>query len=105
MSKVYSFRLDADNSREAKAKGVINNWLKKGYSLRYLVVEALVSYNKVEAEHNELNSVLEQLRELILSLDTISDDKPSDAVLPNSFLMAVKNSAKKGITSKYLITK
>jgi len=100
MSKVYSFRLDADNPREAKAKEVIDNWLEKGYSLRYLVVEALISYKKAEVEHNELSSIVDQLRELILSLDTISEDQPSDAVLPNSFLMAVKNSAKLGITSR-----
>ena len=79
---------------------MIDNWLEKGYSLRYLVVEALISYKKVEVEHNELSSVVDQLRELILSLDTISEDQPSDAVLPNSFLMAVKNSAKLGITSR-----
>lgn len=105
MSKVYSFRLDADNPREAKAKGVIDFWLEKGYSLRYLVVEALISYNKVDVEHNEFNSIVEQIREMILSLGTISDDQPSDAVLPDSFLMAVKNSAKKGITSQNVKTK
>jgi hypothetical protein len=59
MSKVYSFRLDADNPREAKAKGVIDTWLEKGYSLRYLVVEALISHKKVEMDYNELSSVVD----------------------------------------------
>ena len=100
MSKVHSFRLDAHNPREAKAKGVIDTWLEKGYPLRYLVVETLISYKKVEMEYNELSSVVDQLRELILSLDTISEDQPSDAVLPNSILLAVKKTAMQGITSR-----
>jgi hypothetical protein len=98
MSKVYSFRLNVDNPREVQAKEVIDTWVSQGYSLRYIVVDALISYNKVDLEHNELSSIMDQLREMILSLDKISEDQPSDSVLPNSFLMAVKNSAKLGIT-------
>jgi hypothetical protein len=100
MSKVYSFRLGSENPREAQAKDVIEVWLEKGYSLRYLVVDALISYNKLDVEHNELNSIVDQLRELIFSFDKISEDQSSDTVLPNSFLMAVKNSVKLGITSQ-----
>ena len=55
---------------------------------------------KKEAGHEELESVIEQLQDLILSLDTISDDQSSDAVLPNSFLMEVKNFAKLNISSR-----
>ena len=42
MSKVYSFRLDSDNPREAQAIEVIDNWVSQGYSLRNLLTEALI---------------------------------------------------------------
>ena len=40
MSQVFSFRLDEDNPREAQALQVIKTWASKGYSLRYILVEA-----------------------------------------------------------------
>ena len=42
MSKVYSFRLDENNPREAQAREVINAGAEDGYSLRYIVTEALL---------------------------------------------------------------
>lgn len=51
MSKVYSFRLDENNPREAQAREVIEAWVEEGYSLRYAVVEALITYKKMEAGH------------------------------------------------------
>ena len=43
MSKVYSFRLDENNPREAQAREVIDAWVSKGYSLRHILTEALNS--------------------------------------------------------------
>ena len=97
MSKVYSFRLSDDNPREAQAKGGINAWVEEGYSLRHVVVEALLSFENRDAGHSELNEVVEQLHDLIATLDLPSNPKSSDAVLPNSFLSAVKQSAKSGV--------
>jgi hypothetical protein len=63
MSKVYSFRLDENNPREAQAKGVIHAWVEEGYSLRHVVVEALLSFENKDAWHNELNEIVEQLQD------------------------------------------
>ena len=42
MSKVYSFRLDNNNPREAQAREVMEAWADEGYSLRQVVVDALL---------------------------------------------------------------
>lgn len=97
MSKVYSFRLNDDNPREAQAKGVIQAWVGEGYSLRHVVVDALLSYKKAEAGHDELNSVVEQLQDLILTLDKQPSSQSSETLLSNSFLDAVKQSVRDGV--------
>lgn len=97
MSKVYSFRLDEHNPREAQAKGVIHAWVEEGYSLRHVVVEALLSFGNNDAGQSELNEVVEQLQDLILTLDRPPIPQSSDTLLSNSFLDAVKQSAKSGI--------
>jgi hypothetical protein len=43
MSKVYSFRIE-NNPREAQAREVIDAWVTQGYSLRHIIVCALISY-------------------------------------------------------------
>lgn len=97
MSKVYSFRLDEHNPREAQAKGVIHAWVEEGYSLRHVVVEALPSFNNKDAGQSELNEVVEQLQDLILTLDRPPIPQSSDTLLSHSFLDAVKQSAKSGV--------
>ena len=100
MSKVYSFRLDENNPREAQAKEVIEAWVSEGYSLRYVVVEAVVSYKKAKRGQGELASVVAQLQDLILSLDKQPLDQTLDGSLPNSFLDAIKQSAKLGLSTE-----
>jgi hypothetical protein len=95
MSKVYSFRIDEDNPREAQAKGVIQTWVEEGYSLRYVIVEALLSYKKGDAGQEELNTIVEQLKDLISSLDKQPLDHITEGSLPNSFLEAVKQAARR----------
>ena len=97
MSKVFSFRLDADNPREAQAREVIDAWVAEGYSLRYMVVELLLTYKKAGGGHEKLNSVVEQLQELVFSLDNRGQISTSEAGLSSSFLNAVKQSAKDGV--------
>jgi hypothetical protein len=62
-----------------------------------VVVEALLSFNNKDAGHNELNEVVEQLQDLILTLDRPPVPKFSDTLLSNSFIDAVKQSAKSGV--------
>jgi len=97
MSKVYSFRLNEDNPREAQAKGVIHAWVEEGYSLRHVVVEALLSFDTKDAGHHELNEVVEQLQDLILTFARTPVSNSADTLLSNSFLDAVKQSAKSGV--------
>jgi len=100
MSKVYSFRLDDDNPREAQAREVIEDWVEEGYSLRHVVVEALLTYKKEEVELDKLNSILEHMKNLILSLDKQPTPHPSEIALSNSFLDSVKQAARLGLTSE-----
>lgn len=85
MSKVYSFRLNDDNPLEAQAKGVIPAWVGEGYSIWHVIVEALLSFDNKDAEHSELNEIVEQLPDLLLSMDKQSFDQTSNGSLPNSF--------------------
>ena len=101
MSKVYSFRLNDDNPREAQARAVIEAWVGEGYSLRHVVVDALIVYQKVELEQSELYSVIEQLQNLIISLEKEpTTNNNSNAALPNSFLDAVKQSVRSGVSAE-----
>ena len=100
MSKVYSFRLNDDNPREAQARAVIEYWGRKGVSLRYLIVDALIIYKKEKTTQGELSSVVEQLQDLILSLDKTPVSQPSEATLSHSFLDAVKKSVRAGVKNQ-----
>lgn len=101
MSKVFSFRLSHENPREAQAREVIEAWVSKGYSIRYVIVDALLSYEKADTNCSELNSVIEQLHDLITAVDKQPNLKLSEAVLSNSFLDEVKQSARNGVKAKY----
>jgi len=101
MSKVYSFRLDDENPREAQAREVIVTWVEEGYSLRYVITEALLIYFDRQNEDDRISNLLEQIKKIIselentTSLEIINEhEMPS---LPSSFVFAVKNSAKNGL--------
>jgi hypothetical protein len=59
MSQVFSFRLDKNNPREAQARHVIEAWASRGYSLRYVLVEALLAYDYKEEQQDNFLSALE----------------------------------------------
>ena len=65
MSKVYSFRLDENNLREAQAREVIDAWVSQGYSLRYVMSEALLMLESRDTNEANLKFFLEEIRELI----------------------------------------
>ncbi len=100
MSKVYSFRLDENNPREAQAKEVIEVWISKGYFLRHIVVDALISYRKAKLGQAELNFAIEQLQNLILTLEKEPATSSLAPPLPIPFLDAVKQSMKSGVSDK-----
>ena len=100
MSKVYSFRLDADNPREAQAREVIDVWVSQGYSLRHIITEALINYQEDGKLNDGWEKMYDQLLELVRGLEngrartqTISNNQN----LSQDFLSAMKKLAGKGI--------
>lgn len=100
MSKVFSFRLDADNPREAQARDVIDDWVSQGYSLRHILTEALISFQEDGKMNHGWEKVYNQLSELIRGLENDLMKKESIDVVPSitpEFVAAMKKGARQGI--------
>lgn len=67
--------------------------------MRYLVIDALISYKKVGEGQIELASVVVQLHDLIMALNNQRIVQKLETTLPNSFMTAMKNSVKGGVSS------
>ena len=104
MSKVYSFRLEENNPREAQAREVIEAWVSKGYSLRQIIVDALNRYDGNENQNGDLNLLLKQLRELIdqdaRRTTSIGRENETAVALSSSFLEGIRRSKKTGIEAE-----
>lgn len=100
MSKVYSFRLNDDNPREAQTREVIEVWVGEGYSLRRIITNSVLN-SLDNRENEEIYTLLAQIKEMISELentatsDIIKEQKSSE--LSSLFLVAVKNSTKNGL--------
>jgi len=101
MSKVFRFRLDENNPREAQAMRVIDAWIEEGYSLRQLLVDVLVTYKNESGHKPDTEALLEKIMSLLV---TISDGKKSilngnvrDDKLSQKFVGAISKSAKDGM--------
>jgi len=98
MSKVYSFRLDENNPRETQAREVIIVWLEKGYSLRQIIVDALISYHNKDNHNSELEGILGKISQL---LETSNEGRESSKIvqgtLPEAFVGSISKSVKSGI--------
>jgi len=102
MSKVYSFRLDANNPREAQAREVIDAWVSQGYSLRHVLTDALISYGENGGAENGWEKVYDQLSEIVRELGNGVVEKESNGdnmALSPVFVDAMKNAVKQGIRS------
>jgi hypothetical protein len=101
MSKVYSFRFSEDNPREVQARIIIEAREQKGYSLRQIIVEALL--NSYEDEKG-INNILEQIMQSISNMEcSLSGGEPSKQdmrALSTSFLCAMKGSVKTGLQTE-----
>lgn len=108
MSKVISFRLDTENKREQVALDVIIALQNRGFSLRQIMIEALLKFN-IETNDGiceqmiQINKKLDQLSKL---LDSINENKnmeeddqrdSSEQELSRGFLEAVKITVKPGL--------
>jgi len=100
MSKVYSFRLDDNNPREAQARKEIKDWVDKGFSLRYVITEVLLNFGDSKNEDGEVYTLLAQIKSMVSELENTPpfdiNDERNITDLPSSFMSAVKNSAKNG---------
>ena len=102
MSKVYSFRLNIKNPREAQAKDVIDNWVSQGYSLRYILTEALINFPGNGNQENRWESIYNQLSDLVRELDkrvVNQESRNKKSSLSQEFIVAMKKAAKPGIVS------
>jgi hypothetical protein len=102
MSKVYSFRLNSDNPREAQAREVIESWVNDGYSLRYVVTEALLNNLEYKIKLEDIYSLVEKLKNMISGGEitrSIVIDKEFNGLSP-TFTTSVKNSVRPGLKPK-----
>lgn len=110
MSEVISFRLDPRNPREAKALQVLEEMITKGYSVRFVISEALILSRCYESDSERVENDLDiqtTLRELTKMLANIQTGelsvKSSSSVslkhenLGDSFINSIKLSSKPGL--------
>jgi len=100
MSKVYSFRFDDNNPREAQAREVINAWNLKGYSLRQVVIQALLNTSDENNFSKDLEQLVEKLGILLGRVDqneiALKPEKKMDSNLPPAFLESISKTLKPG---------
>jgi len=98
MSKVYSFRLDENNPREAQAMRVIEAWVAEGYSLRHQLVDVLITFQDKRFQKNEYSVLIKQIERLIVGAD--GDKESSNALndtFSDKFIGSLKVSVKDGL--------
>ncbi len=110
MSGVISFRLNKDNLREAQALEILEAWCSNGYSVRYVITEALLMLNEsdpelvVNNELRELNLALERVNRILQHLgngeylDTPRrEENTSQSNITDNFVTSIKKAVKPGI--------
>lgn len=110
MSEVISFRLDKANPREAQALEVLNAWIERGFSTRFIITKALLELDhpgsglEMNQDDQNLGLVIEQVGQLLEMFKTIKVDSLrmpendlEDFGLNEKFLASVKQNAKPGI--------
>ena len=110
MSNVISFRLNKENPREGKALQILQSRRAKGYSVRQIIIEALLAINEVETENlskqiEEINVTLSQVSRLLKQTEhryfciQNTGNNQSNINLSNNFLTSVKKAIKPGMTT------
>jgi len=104
MSQVFGFRLNEDNLREAQALQVIKTWSSKGYSLRYILVEALITYTLTNVKQDELSSALNQiillLEDIQLAPDSDRGKQGKSERLSSAFFNAIATASRPGLRTE-----
>lgn len=106
MSKVISFRFDADNKREAKALAVLQRWLARGFSTRHTITEALLmldSSNSQAEEYQVVSDLSQQIKILLDNIEKVSSpfigngNATSKDKLNEGFVTTIIQTVKPGI--------
>ena len=98
MSKVYSFRLDENNPREAQARDVIDAWVAQGYSLRHQLVDVLIAFQNKNFQNNQYSKLLETIESLISNSKEEKDvAEVSNGALTETFIGSLSKSVQSGI--------
>ncbi len=109
MSEVISFRLDPDNPREASAILVIQAWKDKGFSVRQIMVEALLKLETNKSDES-LSDLFRKLDEISVQIEGISSNnlvvinevgESSDEGLSPQFMQSIKLSVLPGLQSNH----
>jgi len=100
MSKVYSFRLSDKNPREIQVREVIDAWVLKGYSLRQVVIRALLNTSNENDSSKDLEQLIEKLGILIGKVDhnkiALQSEEKIESPLPPAFLESISKTLKPG---------
>lgn len=109
MSEVISFRLDNGNPREKEALEILSIRCAEGFSVRYVITEALLKSNCADSEQtdkvlDELRSTLDQVGQLLVRIwdkdsdQLIKHDKEYEgAGLSDYFVDSIRKTAKIGV--------
>jgi hypothetical protein len=109
MSEVFSFRLNKNNPREAKAFQVLQEWGTQGYSTRYVIIEALLNLGGFDSDLEKtqlesINDMMAHIEQFLIKVDdreitTTSGriSNPEPPIVTDSFLASVNKSMKPGL--------
>jgi hypothetical protein len=113
MSEVISFRLNKDNPRESQALEILEAWCLIGYSVRFVITDALIALNcpsQESAGNNtsfELNKTLDQVKKLLEQLgngkhlgEFTKEEDSESSTLSDNFVASVRKAAKPGVNTK-----
>lgn len=106
MSKIYSFRLNPDNPREAEALTILHSWITQGFSTRHTMTEALLNLDSArlqKAEYQVNNELTLQIMELLniiesgLLLSKMTDKINPKIELSDKFVSSIEEAVKPGM--------
>jgi hypothetical protein len=104
MSDVFSFRLSDQNPRETQAREAIEAWVKQGYSLRYILTEALLLLDKQENHSSQMGDIAETVDRLSRLVERLEDrleviqpGQPIKSELSTAFLSSIRIAVKPGL--------
>lgn len=111
MSQVISFRLDPDNPRESSALTILTCWMSKGYSIRQVLIEALLQMQDIKspsANQKDLQALKEEIERLISLLERVNQgsEQVQDyhtrnidplGLISDKFAMSIKQNIKPGL--------